>query len=358
MKILRLYLCLPPEGGGMEKHIYFLTEHQKKQHDVVLFFNSGTKLSFQDKKFLPFLKLHKLRPNSFGVFLFYFAVILYLAINRKKFEVIHIHGDWSSILFGNIIKKQTSGKVLLFSFHGDITSGFFHRKVLPKLLKDVDQVFATGYKAANIINQLEARKAIFQPSGINKIYTSGKLASNSNTAFKVITVANLVKVKNISFLLNIAKKMEKVNFVIVGDGPEKDELKNQILKKELLNVDLLGHKDSEELVGLYKTSDCFLLTSLAEGTPTSIMEAMACGLPIISSNAGGIQNLILEHINGFVIPEYKISNYIEKITLLEKDVKLRKEISTNNIEASKSFSWEVVEEVITSRTTHLLKELI
>lgn len=357
MKILRLYLSLPPKPGGMEKHIYFLTEHQKKNHDVTVFFNSGTKLSTHDKKFLPFLNLHKLRPNFLGIFLFYIIVILYLAIKRKKFDVIHIHGDWSSLLFGRTIKKQTSSQLLLFSIHGDITSGFFHKKVLPRLLNSVDQVFVTGHKAAQTINQFGAKRAVFQPSGIDKIYTSGKSVEKQKTDFKVITVANLVKVKNITFLLSIAKKMNNISFIIVGDGPEKKQLINQILKNGISNVDLLGYKDPKELVGLYKTSNCFLMTSLSEGTPTSIMEAMACGLPIISSNAGGIQNLVLDHINGFVIPDFKVSHYMEKINILEKNLQLRRQISQNNLEASRSFTWEVVEEVITSRTAQLYKEI-
>ena len=72
MKILRIYTKLPPLKGGMEKHIYNLTKLQiRDNHFVKVFFNDGEEISQNDEKICK-LKLHRLKPQIIGFFIFYF----------------------------------------------------------------------------------------------------------------------------------------------------------------------------------------------------------------------------------------------------------------------------------------------
>lgn len=356
MRILRLYYLLPPIKGGMEKHIYYLTKFQSENNEVSVFFNQGDPISSNDKKILPLIKFYKFRPLFVGVFLFYISIIFKLIFERKRFDVIHIHGDWSSLVFIKLLKKLTKAKVMVFTSHGIITTSYSHQKLLPRSLKNVDLIFTTGHESAGIIQKMVDKQVIIQPSGINDIFFQAAEKHFENKKFNVVTVANLVPVKNINFIIEIANDLPDIEFVIVGEGPEKEMHINTIITNNLRNVKLLGFKSPDEIKKIFDESDCFLLTSLAEGTPTSALEAMTSGLPIIASNAGGINNIIIDGINGFVIDNYEKENYVAKIKLIKDNIELRKIIYHNNKEISENFRWDKVAHRITSLTKECMNE--
>lgn len=356
MKILRIYTKLPPLKGGMENHIAQLTKFQiENGHVVSVFYNDGDPISMNDKK-ISIIKFYKIRPQLVGITLFYLIILLKLILARRKFDVIHIHGDWSSLLFLKSIKKLTSSKVIVFSIHGQLTKSFAHQKILPKLVKNVDLVFSTGYNTAKELEKLSDKEVNVQPSGIHEIFLDKLEKKFNKNKFSIITVANLLPKKNIEFIFGIARILKEYNFVVVGGGKEKDKLKKIVKDHNLENVELVGFKPPKEVNTLYQNSNCFLLTSFAEGTPTVILEAMACGLPIVTSNAGGISNIIKDYENGFVIEDFNLASYIEKLKLLRNNKGLIKSICRNNALLAQNYNWKSVAENITNKTKKKLYE--
>ena len=112
MKILRLYNNLPLKGG-MEKHIYYLSNIQSKKHDVIVFYNQGDQITKNDVQVLSNFKLNKLKPQFLCVLLFHISSILKLFKNDLKFDVVHVHGDWSTLLI-SIIRKITNPRCCCF----------------------------------------------------------------------------------------------------------------------------------------------------------------------------------------------------------------------------------------------------
>lgn len=349
MKILRLYLRLPPLKGGMEKHIASLTKEQIKDgHNVKIIFNAGEKITESDEKILPFLSLYRTTPQFIGIIIFYIFLLLRLFLKRGQFEIVHIHGDWSSLVFAKFIKKLTNAKKVVFSIHDQITDRFIYKRILPFSIKNVDLIFSTGFDAAERIKKFTNRNVVVQPSGISDIFFKNVSKKFEKTNFEVVTVANLFPKKNISFILELAKQMKDVKFNIIGDGPERSALKNKIIREKIDNVNLLGFRSQDEIFEFYKMADCYLLTSIREGTPTSLLEALACGLPIVSSNVGGVKNIINDYENGFVIDVFDIEEFKDKILLLKDNTdNIRKKIFKNNREKSVNYKWEFVAKRIT-----------
>ena len=355
MKILRIYTKLPPLLGGMEKHIYQLTKYQIQNNNFVkVFYNDGESISKNDEKISNF-KFYKIKPQFLGMGLFYLFIIKVLLSNKQNFDVIHIHGDWSSLLFVKTLKKLTNAKLVVLTLHDQLTPKYTHQKLLPKLVQNVDLIFSTGYDTAKELEKLSGKKIIVQPSGINDIFFEKFHKNFENETFTIITVANLFPKKNLELVLEIAKELKNYKFLIVGDGPERKNLANKIKNENILNVELLGFKNTEEVKKYYQNSDIYLLTSLAEGTPTSALEAMACGLPVVSSNAGGLENIVKDNINGFIINDFDKYKYIEKIKLLE-DINLRKNIFENNVKLAENYRWENVAKNITKIMRNKLNE--
>jgi len=340
----------------MEKHIFQLSKYQiKNNHSVKVFYNDGESISTNDEKICRFA-LHKIKPQVIGMILFYTFILFKLIFKKQHFDIIHIHGDWSSLLFVKLLKKLTDTKIVVLSLHDQLTSKYTHQKLLPKLVQDIDLIFSTGYDTAKELEQLSGKKVIVQPSGINEIFFEDFDKNFNNEIFTIVTVANLFPKKNIELVLEIAKELKEFDFIVVGDGSHREVLQDIIKKDSILNVKLVGFKSAKEVRKYYRQSDCYLLTSFAEGTPTSALEAMACGLPMVSSNAGGLGNIVNDNVNGFVIDDFDKNRYVEKIRLLKDDLTFRKKIFEKNINLASNYRWERVAKSITDIMESKLNE--
>lgn len=350
MRILRLYYLLPPIKGGMEKHIYFLSKYQSSENYVNVYFNKGNEINSDDVRILPNFSLHKTKPNFIGVLIFHLFTIFKLIRNNSKFDVVHVHGDWSTLILISIIKKITNAKVVAFSIHDQLVSSF-KKKVLRFLIKQVDVIFTSGADTANYLEPYKSNAVFFQPSGISAVFVdtpSNKVFSNN-----VIIIANLVPKKNIDLVIEIAKICPDYNFKIVGKGPEKQRLETKM--QNIANVSLVGFKTTEEIIALMDTSFAFLLTSFFEGTPTSVLEACSRGLPIVTSNVGGLKSIIKDNENGYVIDNYTPSYYKNALDKIYNTPDLLELMKTNNSLLGEKFVWDNVAKNITNQTKKILK---
>jgi glycosyltransferase involved in cell wall biosynthesis len=120
----------------------------------------------------------------------------------------------------------------------------------------------------------------------------------------LICVGRLEQIKGHDVLLKAFRKIkpkDHVKLLIVGEGPCRQEIEQQINKEGMKNtVRMLGQRD--DIPGLLKLSDCFVLSSRSEGLSCSIIEAMAAGLPVVATDVGGNSELVANGINGYLVP--------------------------------------------------------
>ena len=91
----------------------------------------------------------------------------------------------------------------------------------------------------------------------------------------------------------IVSKNKEVRLIIIGYGPEKENLENMISDLKMdKHVELKGKIEHNSLPRIYQSSDIFILPSLHEGMSNTILEAMASGLPIITTDTGGTKELV------------------------------------------------------------------
>jgi glycosyltransferase involved in cell wall biosynthesis len=153
---------------------------------------------------------------------------------------------------------------------------------------------------------IAAKKIIVIPNGVdrevfhplNREEARQKLSLNSEDPI-ILTVAALVSVKGIDRLIDamalLTHKDQKgrTKLFVIGEGSERGGLESQISNLKLQDrVFLLGGKPQAELATWYSAADLFCLASHCEGCPNVVIEAMACGLPIVATDAGGVGELI------------------------------------------------------------------
>jgi len=121
---------------------------------------------------------------------------------------------------------------------------------------------------------------------------------------------------------------KKVVVVIIGSGPQEDNIKNLIAEKDLTHhVFMLGHR--EDIDQLLPSLDIFVLPSNMEALGTAILEASACGVPCVGSNVGGIPECIKDQESGLLFEKENIEQLTDALTTLINDEVLRKQFGHN-----------------------------
>lgn len=112
-------------------------------------------------------------------------------------------------------------------------------------------------------------------------------------------VGRLDEQKNPLALLEAIRDIPKVRLAIVGDGPLRPVLENRV-REDRLPVEFLGTVSNDQLPALLNRSQLFVLPSLYEGHPKALLEAMACGMPVIGTEVSGIKDVIVHRETGYL----------------------------------------------------------
>jgi glycosyltransferase involved in cell wall biosynthesis len=153
--------------------------------------------------------------------------------------------------------------------------------------------------------------------------------------FMLGTVARMEYAKNLGLLIETAKLVEGVEFVIVGNGP--DETRVEKLAINVRNVRLAGPTDDAKrtIAGF----DAFVLCSRYEGFPYVLLEAAAAGVPIVATDVGGVAELIENELTGLLVKSDDAEGMAAAIRRLRDDPELRMRLAANAREkVAKSFT--------------------
>ena len=194
------------------------------------------------------------------------------------------------------------------------------------------------------------------PFGVDTdFYRPLKISKNENI-FQILAVGYLIERKGFEYLIKatkeILKEHDNVHLTIVGSGPLEEKLKNVIKELKLeTNAKIMKNVSDEELLQLYNSSDLFVLPSIVdsqgntEGLGVVLLEAMACGLPVVGSNIGGIPDIIQDGETGLLVPEKNITELSNTILNLVENEELRKKLAINGYNrVREKFSWEKIAE--------------
>jgi N-acetyl-alpha-D-glucosaminyl L-malate synthase BshA len=137
--------------------------------------------------------------------------------------------------------------------------------------------------------------------------------------FVILFVGNLIKLKRVDKLIEVIGNISKdidCHLLIAGDGPEQRSLEKLVEKLGLSNVIFAGRVGNDRIPLYLSASDVLALYSESEGLPQCVQEAMACGIPVVASKAGGIPEIVQHGINGYLVgDEVELERYLRKLML-------------------------------------------
>jgi glycosyltransferase involved in cell wall biosynthesis len=140
----------------------------------------------------------------------------------------------------------------------------------------------------------------------------------------------------------IVKTNPLVKFLIVGTGPLATEVKKRLLKYGNHAHSFIEYIPENELPTFYNACDIYVLPSFVEGMPLSLMEAMACGKPVIATEISDVPLIVKNGINGIVIPSGDAKLLANSILELAENHRLRMRMGDANRKKMERYDWEKI----------------
>jgi glycosyltransferase involved in cell wall biosynthesis len=301
-----------------------------------------------------------------------------LCINSltQKWDCIHMNPsfNWRSLIRDltiiRIITISRKNKILAF-IHGwnanvfhQVNSNCFLRKIVCSILNKctIILVLASDFKQDLSVMGVDSNKIFVISTMFDGHYL--KIAENTSNDKNIVLLflSRFIKEKGIYELLgafkNLQKNIPNLKLILAGDGPEKTNMQNYVYENNLQNdVEFCGFVRDETKAKIFKSADIFVFpTYYGEGCPVSLLEAMAAGLPIITTPAGGIKDIFIDGINGILLKEVtqnSISIAIE--SLLSNKAQLAKIKETNTKTAWGKYEASVVTKSVEKMYDKIIK---
>lgn len=227
-----------------------------------------------------------------------------------------------------------------------------HEERLDEEIRQADAVLVgSTYVADSFVAEgVERMKMRVIPYGVDLTTFTPSLVRTPSTGFKVIYAGQLTQRKGISYLLRGYQKFARadthltmVGSVVGSDLP---------LRPYAHLFEHVAHQTRPALAEMYRASDVFVLPTLIEGMPLVVLEAMACGLPVIVT-ANGPGDIVRDGVDGFVIPERDADAVCDRLDHLYRHPELRVEMGRRAALRAREFDWNAY----TGKASQVLLEL-
>ncbi len=279
-------------------------------------------LPFRLNEFIERIYFHEVEMTSYPLFEF---PLYSLALASKMVEVIkyenldllHVHYAIPHATSAYLAKQMLADfkdLKIITTLHGtDITLVGLEPSFLPLVKFSIEQsdgvTAVSRFLKENTLTNYDTKKNIevipnfvdtelFKPNGHSGF--RNHIAPNGEKI--LVHISNFRQVKRVPDAIKMFEKIVKelpAKLVLVGDGPDRSECERLCRDLNVCdNVKFLGKQ--ERLVDILTSSDLFLLPSQAESFGLAALEAMACGLPVISSSVGGLPELVKHNETGFI----------------------------------------------------------
>ncbi|MBC7835854.1 MAG: glycosyltransferase [Phycisphaerales bacterium] len=268
-----------------------------------------------------------------AVVLGHFVVACHWARGLRRENVSHIHSQW--IHSGGTVGFYGAwllGKT--FSFTGHAADLFRERVALKDKVRRADFIVCISNFHRDLFKRLGARDEQLHIvyCGINVThFTPAAEGHRRGERPRILSSGRLVEKKGFAYLIDACKILEErgVEFdcVIGGNGPLESELREQVARLDLGNrVSLTGRAlTQEELPEFMRSGDIYTLACVwakdddVDGLPQMLMEAMACGLPAVSTNLVGIPDLVIDQKTGLLVEPNNVGELADALDRLLKD---------------------------------------
>jgi glycosyltransferase involved in cell wall biosynthesis len=369
MRILHISPYYYPSVGGVERFCEEIANRTYRLGNEVHVLTQ-TVDGQQDEEEIRGIKIHRIKP------VMQYSKALITPNIREKIrdispDIVHIQGPAPGMV--DFIRKDNKTKILM-TCHNDLSldhslaykilSAAYRTIVFRKIIQKIDKLiilseaFRSQSRFSKVIASVPEYKLTIIPNGVDvEQFSLGNNSKNEykdylsvNSRFFAIFVGSMEPLhayKGVEYLLHAISKTRDldITFGVIGEGQLKQKYMKIARSLGILDrVSFPGKIDDKMLVSYYRAADLFILPSLSvEVMPTVMLEAMACGTPIIAARTPGPTAMITEGYNGYLVntaDSEDLAKTIKKAVF--NQTKLREMQINARIEAEEKYSWKVI----------------
>ncbi len=342
-----LYVITKLELGGAQKQLLSLIRHLDKEKFRVFLLTAQRGVLFPEALSIKGLTVRRSRwlERSINPLKDFLALIeVYSFIKKNKIEFVHTHSSKAGIL-GRVAARWAKAKVVIHTVHGWSFNDY--QPLLKRLCfiwlerltaRYTDKIIVvSGYDLQIGINKrigTEAKYEIIRYGIDYAEFNLGKrdLRQELGVGMNDLLVGMVACFKpqkapqdfiKLAFL--ISRALPDVKFVLAGDGVLRKKIEKLISDNKLQRkFFLMGWR--RDIPEILSAIDVFVLTSLWEGLPISVLEAMASSKPVVSTDTGGIREVISDGRNGFLFARHDMETMSDRVVALLRNEGLRRKI--------------------------------
>jgi glycosyltransferase involved in cell wall biosynthesis len=185
------------------------------------------------------------------------------------------------------------------------------------------------------------------PNGVELERFSPAEKTESSNVLRLLTVGRLSVTKRVEILIEVIRTLHNdgynIHLTIVGGGKFEQKLRQIVSESNLSNiVDITGRIDAEKMPDVYRQNDIFVSATMQEGMSNAMLEAMASGLPIVTTRCEGVEELIKD--NGLIVETAQVDQITAAIRKLADDRQTHRKMSAAARQQAERFSWSTVAE--------------
>ncbi len=333
-----LFISSSGQIGGGPRHILLLVKELKDFFKVYVACPENTPF-YEILKDIKHVQLIGIKERAINI-----NDLLNLRFRLKKYsiDIVHSHGKGAGVIGRTL--ALVSNVSLVHTFHG------IHIKCHPLITRAIYILYEnlTGwvdkhkiFVSKGELEEARSNNVIHSSCKYSIIYNAvdnigieqekkSDIRSKYNISQNIVIVTSLCRLeaqKNIFEILEISKLCRENIFLILGTGSLKRDLKRKLFEENITNIIMPGNVNNP--IQHLRESDIFLSTSLYEGHPISVLEAMSVGLPIIVSDVTGNSETIINGESGYL---YELGNTLaasNHIHRLSNNCNLRKSLGEN-----------------------------
>ena len=350
MKILIISPLPPPPGGIASWTERYLESRQAKANNVRIVNTAviGSRVNqFNQRK----IKDELVRTKNI-------LKTLKKELKQSTPEIVHLNTACSSLGLvrdywcGKIVKNF--GVMLLIHCRCDVrymVKGKIAERYYSKLVKLSDGIITLNSSSQQYTLKKWGKTSTIIPNFLpDDVFKNINLCNKGYADIKkCLYVGHITRAKGCDVIIEVAKLMPHIKFTMVGLVSEEI---NKLGKPS--NVAFIGEISKEEVLEHMVQADLFIFPTLSEGFPNVILEAMACGLPIVATPVGAIPDMI-EDKGGIIIDIGDVNGFIDAINMLNKDKSLSSQMSQWNFQKVNKF---YTQRVIMNRLFDKYREII
>jgi len=353
---------LPPQRCGVSQHVHNLIgviDTRQLEIFALTYWECGRGGVYEGPGLRtyhpPTLFLPDRIPLLRGLLYLLFGLVWgFFVIKRKRIDFVHAHVVMPQGLLAYLLRKMTGIKYI-YTAHGAALplywgKGWLFQVLIKRIVGEAEIVTSVCQRNCNFLKRWN-KNCLVIPNGIGdhfveEFFRQGeKIERGKDELVRILFVGHINEHKGVDLLISatdevVRRGYRKIIVELVGGGSPRavKKFKEEVSRRELEKY-IIFEGIREDVPSLLSKADLFVLPSRVEGSPTTILEALAVGVPVIASNVGGIPDIIRSGKNGILVPSENKEALIQAMMRLIRGEGLRKKLILEGYKTIRSYRW-------------------